>query len=235
MRRFPGVAALALAAACSGVDIVALEPNVPPTMVVTLAVIHRDQVEYRVDAFLTRGTNQSGRARSLLDSTLVVEGEVVHPRQVSQQSPVVGYSWVSSVRALDDTISVRVPMVEGIPIPFTIAIPAPPRPDTSAFDHIHGTELHLDLPQDLFGADENARWSLDLGSSDGNSLILVGLGPQPQTLAVPWGWLGAVVVGDTLMATYERAVQRVESAAPFDIRLNRLTLVHWRIAIVPAP
>jgi hypothetical protein len=235
MKRVVLAVVAAVSASCAGIDLVSPSPNAQPTIVVSPVISYRDSAEFRIDAFLTRGTDSHGDPRELIDSALVVDGEAVQPI-IDPRTRNFRYVWTGAAApGSDDTLVVRLPVIVGIP-PYSLRFPVPPRPDTQGRDHAEGDALQLRVPLGTRAtASANIFWTLDVRKSDGTTVLrLNGNREAPPILQVPWDWL-QVSAGDTLHVNFQRSLDFPEIAASYSTRVVLFTQAIWLVAIVAGP
>lgn len=237
MRGLALAAAVVGVAGCYSIDIVSPTKNLPPSVVMSLSVIHDAMTSYRVDVFYTRGTGADGGPRPMEDSILLVNDDAVTPfaRGVLRN---LEYSYTGSVPAgTPETLFVRLPIAADVSAPATFALPIPARPDPYLVELVEGTDLTLVLPAPageppITGS---ANWQLDVARAAGSVFRIQGSTEPPPALVVAASLL-PVSAGDTLTAGYSRSVVREPGAAlPFPVRIFEFVQVSWRIPVIAAP
>ncbi|MEX2178668.1 MAG: hypothetical protein WD801_08170 [Gemmatimonadaceae bacterium] len=230
MRAVARALVLASTVSCSGLEFVSPPADVPPELVISVVVHHRDETTLLLDAFFSSGTDAEGRSRQITDSTLVVAGTVVQP-SILPASGNLRYSWqhVSAVAPM--TVAVRSPVVAGLPLEPVMTIPLSRRTDSAARDLAEGDDLQLALPEKNTGDMPVDSWVVDVRRQDNAHVVSAnGRGAGAGLVELPWHWLRAPV-GDTLLVTY-REMSSTERNVSYSLRVSRFTQVDWRIAIV---
>ena len=234
MRRALAVALCVATSGCLGLEIVAPARNAPPAM--TLAVLSSFGAEARVhvSGFLARGTDADGLPRALVDSTLVIGGQVVTPFAQGIERDL-RYEFDMPIAAvLPETLVVRLPIVTGTDAT-ALDVPLAPRAGPYAFDLMHGEDLLLPIPGDPAPPVSNSsgNWYLAVRTMAASLVSLSSNGVPPDTVALPFEWLKAQP-GDTLVITFNRNYERAVQGAPYATRIFQATIAEWRVAVVTA-
>jgi hypothetical protein len=227
------IAAGALLSAC--LDFV--EPEIPhagapATLNVSLLVSNERTAS--LTARLEAGFDGVGLPRRVLDETLRLSGQPLHPAHRLEDGALL-YEATLAVTPADvlGPITVVPPSVTGTTPP-----PAPTwlgvrriGPDTLQLSA--GADLVLDLEVAVGGTAVIRQWFLELVGSEGSAIRLSADGPPPERLVVPAIWVPAPAADGAITATltYIQSETRAGPAADYVVSAALQIRLSWVVRI----
>lgn len=232
--------ALCLAAAgCFEHLLVGPEPDVAPQLAIDVQVAHREQATRLVAAIFRRASDAEGRPRALLDSFLVVEDSSV--LGVPTSPSILQYSWLELAPTLvpGDTITVRGPVVTGLPSSgLTVRVPVPVREDPFFRELVTGQDLLFTVSPLADSIDglipgATAFWIAEVRDArrDRVMLRIDGAGPHPSPLPIPWQLLLAAP-DDSLSASLTFFSAHQVANSPYSVSVTIRGHFTWQVRIV---
>jgi hypothetical protein len=224
---------------CSEFRLVAPPTNVEPSLLIHLTSFEDSAPRLGLNGLFEAGTNEEGRNRALVDSTLLVNGE---PAGLRLGLNVISYSrvWTASEGPIPSSINVRGPRPEGItgPIP-VIAVPRVARLDPPQLNLVSGSALVVNLasPSDTIGplVAGGAFWTLEIeGGQPRRDVINIGSQHTlPSRIEIPWTLLGgAFRTGDEFTVSLWTFRTYEVFSAPYRTSVNTASSIVWQVSVV---
>lgn len=236
--------ALALMVGCDGYQLVGPEP-METFLQVSATVVHDDRLTASVTGFFSAGRDESGRERTFLDSTMIIDGQPLLPVRRSDggrfYEQLLG-SAGSGDAIPPDSVAVTGPVLELFgewTQPMTLYLPR--RLEAFRRDHAIGDTIVLQLPAARLpeGASETlTRWQLSVsrGPNGPYETSVQGSSTSATRVAIPWEWLSAdIASGDSLDLLYSRFADYAVVDAPYQTHAGQIVIFRWRLMVVSGP
>lgn len=237
MRWLAAVALCALSG-CFDQFLVGPDPNISPQLFVFVDVRQDEGVRYVVFGNLRPGTNAEGIGRTLVDSSMTVDGSEIQGRPNEDRSRLI-YDWTdSTTQTVRDTIAVKGPTLEDqISATTTMLVPLARRADAGFRDLTVGQDMQFmfsplgEAPYG-FGADDGF-WRFEIQDARRHFRVLEVQGNTPPTspIVIP-AQLLPTVAGDSLVATLTFQSNFASVLTAYPTLLAVLTRLEWRMRIV---
>lgn len=222
---------------CIDFAVVGPPANTESSFSIFLNVNHGDTLYTSVSAHLFPGMDANGRPRTLSDSTMMIQGEVLQPRLGHQ---ALSYDWIAAFAdagAAPDSVRVLPPVILGVtPASQSLAFLLPRRTQAYVFDHVAGTDLALDVNSSPVTAPverTGARWSVDIVTGQRPVFSINSSGPLPPQVRLPWAWFGeSVTAGDSLSVSITRFEFYDLTGAAYPTTLAMFARFAWSVRVV---
>jgi hypothetical protein len=238
------ILALTFMVGCDDYQLVGPEP-MPTFLHVSTTVVHDDRLAASVTGSFSPGRDESGRERTMLDSTMVIDGEPLLPVRRFEggrfYEQLLGSAGGANETAPDSVI-VTGPVLERFgewTQPMTLYLPR--RLEAYRRDHAIGDTIVLQLPAVHFPVEASepfVRWQLSVmrGPSGPAETSIQGSSTFSTRIEIPWEWLSEEIAsGDSLEVLYSRFAGYPVADAPYPTRAAQLVIFRWRLMVVPGP
>jgi hypothetical protein len=235
MKRIGAVFLVLVASACFDQFLVGPEPNVAPQFFVYVDVRHDEGVSGFIFGSLRPGTDQEGNGRTLVDSSMTVDGSAIQGTSTADRSRLT-YTWTT--QTLRDTIAVKGPTLgDQTSATATILVPTARRVDAAYRDIVLGQDIQFsfsplgEAPYG-FGSDQGF-WRLEIEDERLNFplLTLQGRSPPTSPIVIP-SQLLPTILGDSLVATLTFNANLTSVLAAYPTFLTVATRLSWRMRMV---